>query len=152
VRRDPQGPQYSAEFLAAHAAYPNRHGSRDGKAGASVSFAGLVAEEGYVAAELVRCSERYAARCRDPDARPVGIDRFYSRNATHAGKSGRIFEQYLDREANSHDVESALRPTGGKYAHLSTRIADLPDPRANGAAVQPAGAAGQRAAAAGANP
>jgi hypothetical protein len=132
VRREAQAPQYSPEYLLAFAAYPNRKGSRDGKAGASVSFAALVAEEGFAAAELVRCAQRYALQHLDSDSRPVGVDRFFSRNATHAGKSGRIFEQYLDREQQAsadEDEPSSLRPPGGKYAHLSTRIADLPDPR-----------------------
>ena len=113
-RRGVVQPQYSPEFLAGFNAYPNIRGCRDGKAGASISFAALVGEEGYDAAELARAAGRYADHCRDPDARPVGIDRFYSRNAMHAGKSGRIFEQYLDDAAGAQK-QSTIRTKGGKY-------------------------------------
>jgi len=113
-RRDVVRPQYSEAYLVAFNAYPNIRGCRDGKAGASTSFAALVGEEGYDAAELARAAGRYADHCRDPDARPVGIDRFYSRNAMHAGKSGRIFEQYLDDAAGAQK-QSTIRTKGGKY-------------------------------------
>jgi len=107
-------PEYTPQYLAAFEAYPRQRGCRDGKAGASVSFAGLVREERYDPEELRRCAERYALAMADPDARPVGVDRFYSRLATHGGKSGRIFEQYLD-SAGAEEQRSTIRTKGGKY-------------------------------------
>ena len=118
-RKDATTTHYTPAFNKAFNAYPNVNGSRGGKAGASCSFAELVSVEKMDPEELVRCAERYAATVK-PDSFVYHIDRFYSRLVQNAGKSGRLFEDYMD--GTYTEPQSELRRRGGKFDARTTRF------------------------------
>jgi hypothetical protein len=61
-------------------------------------------------AELERCATRYATAAADWDRVPHA-DRFFSLKPEHAGKRGRIFEDYRDAA-----VADRAAPSRSEYA------------------------------------
>jgi len=86
-------PTYCPEFERLWAKAPD--GTKSGKAHAAQSCAEIIEVEGITWEELERCVERYAEASRGWTGRPH-MDRFFSRKPEHAGKRGRLFDDYRD--------------------------------------------------------
>jgi len=109
-------PTYSPAFERLWAKSPP--GTNFGKASASASCEDLIAFEGLTWEELERCVDRYVVASAGWTHRPH-MDRFFSRKAQHAGKKGRLFEDYRDSVAGGTQVAATAESEEKRQGRLA---------------------------------